>query len=196
MGEVWKFATSPWGYVLIGIVPIVLILMITGHAKLQARDPGSGHAGCPDWRVTKDVLVFGGASAYTFGWYWFLASWWLGETNPLSKYVFVYGILQLVLSAVQTLTLFVQILLIKDKVIPLKSHLEGCGYTTAWGPFWALYWLGKFSWFKGITVFLRDLITRVDYVASLPMTLLFSGLAKVLLGKSLIPVIRHVDHAH
>lgn len=182
-----------WAYVLMGFIPIVLQLLASGHAVLHPIDEGSGLAGCPDRRVTKDILVFGGSSAFTFGLQYYLLGMLFEGT--LGELFAVYAQFQLILSAIQTITYLLQVPRSELSSIRLKAHLQGCGWTTAWSPLWPLYWLGKIpglGWLREI----RDLLTIADYLVSLPATLMISVLTRLLFGKWTVPVVSSVDHYH
>jgi hypothetical protein len=149
--------------------------------------------GCPDKRVNKSVLVFGGSAGYTFGWYYFVLADLAGK--EMGQLFLVYGCMQFALSCLQSLTLFPQLLGQSRGTLQLKAHLQGCGYTTAWSVFWPLFWLQKIPFLSWV-VLLRDLLTIVDYLASLIPVIVLSVIFGLLTGRWIIPTISSVDRSH
>ena len=180
---------SPLVYALLGLLTILPTLLSSGHAKMHPIDPGSGYAGCPDERVIKDILVFGGSSAYTFGWPYFLAAWYFGDPWGILR---VYGITQLVLSGIQTLTLLAQVSKSHLKTFPLKAHFD-CGYDAAWNVIWPVFWFQRVRWLGWLGA-IRVVFTLIDYIASLPATIVISLISKALFGKWIQPVITKLDY--
>ena len=194
----------PFWYVFVGLVSILVWLVVTGHAKFSGVGRAE-HAGCVDKRVQKKIFVLGGSAGFTFGLQWtFLAGCLL---NPaLMKFIEQYGFscqrwvgfcktfayVQVALSGANTLLYLAQISRIPRGHFPFKAHLQGCGFTTAWSPFWPLFWISKlplFSWLG----FPRDFLTVVNYFFSLPATIALLLLTGVCTGRWGIPVIKSVD---
>lgn len=184
--------THSFEYVLLGFFPILIHLLATGRAKL------SGNArygwGCPDTRVDKKEWFFGGPAGMTFGLGWFLMGWLVPSWRPLFV---TYGWFQFVLSLAQWLrAMSILFRGYYETEILFKAHLQGCAYTTAWSPFWWLYWVGKIKLFKPLVTELRDMLTRIDCLFSLPGLLILEFLAFVITGVWLKPVIMNVEHPH
>lgn len=172
----------------------MLYLLATGHAVLRPIDPEDGPVvvGCPDRRMKKDMLVFGGSSAFTFGWYWFVAVQLVGDST-LADVFQTYGVLQLILSAFQLVSYLIQLRKSTAKVVYIKSHLEGCGFTTAWSMIWPLFWIQKIPFMKWV-VRVRDIATVVEFIASFPAMIIICVLTMAFYGKVTVPMITHIDH--
>ena len=177
-------------YSLIGLVPILMWLLITGHAN-GLRSGEAGCTGCPDRRVKKAALSFGGSAGLTFGWHYLIVAYML-LPGHLRNFFLAYGYLQFWLSTFNALSLLAQIRFVPVGVVHVKAHLQGCGFTTAWSPFWPLFWLGKVFPNKTI-LWLRDIITKVDWLVSLPAIGVLSILTYLLASRLLKPVVSPVD---
>jgi hypothetical protein len=178
-------------YIIGGFVSIMGFVVKKKHAKIEPIHSGSCHVGCPDIRVIKDGFVFGGAAAFTLGLGYFLL--FLMFRLPILGY---YGVFQFCLTLIQIVTLFLQIPhLVEQNELPyilIKAHLQGCGYTTAWSILWPIYWLQKIPGLSGLVV-VRDILTRIDYMSSLPILLLISIMVKLIYGKWVKSVLVVVD---
>lgn len=178
-------------YSLVGLVTILMWLLISGHAN-GFRQGDAGCTGCPDRRVKKAVLSFGGSAGLTFGWHYVVVAYML-PPGHVQNFFWAYGQLHFWLSAFNAVSLLAQLRAAPVGVVPVKAHLQGCGFTTAWSPLWPLFWLGKIYPSKKILV-VRDLITRFDWVVSLPAMAALSVIARVYMRRWLKPVIAPVDH--
>ncbi len=139
------FAAAMW---------LLIVFHLVGN-KYYGFWPNSGkkddekNIGCGDMRVYRYYVVFGGPAALSFGFpYWlitqvFVLPPWFNEYLIGFVYVqAVTGLLQLAVIFLGYMASF------DDDVEPgimwFKSHLWGCGWITATGPFWWLYWLQEF----------------------------------------------------
>ena len=206
----WFYQIDPtvlvWIYALVGFIPIMVVLLKTDHARLQSIGETSD-TGCPDTRIEKLILVFGGSAGLTFGGHYWLLGTLVGQ--PWQALFLVYAALHLALSGFQTAALLGQVFLWKKqgeltgRIAWLKAHWgdrfgrRGCGYTTSASPFWWLYWLALTTrprTIRGnIVGVLRDSLTLVDFVASLPATLTLSLIIRAAAGIWIIPTLRGVD---
>ncbi len=175
-----------------GLVPILMWLLINGHAN-GFKQGEAGCTGCPDRRVRKAALSFGGSAGLTFGWHYFAVAYIL-QPGHTQNFCLAYAKLHFWLSAFNALSLLVQMKVVPEGVVPVKAHLQGCGFTTAWSPLWPLFWLGKIFPSQNIIV-IRDLVTRVDWVVSLPAMGLLSISVRICARRWLKPVIAPVDHS-
>ncbi len=181
--------TTWLGYALLGFISVIMWLLIKGHANHLPLGE-TGHAGCPDRRVRKCVVVLGGSAGFTFGLQYFLLA---GLASNHGHALFLtYGKLQAFLSVFNTVVYFVQLRKTALSVVPLKAHMQGCGFTTAWSPLWPAYWLGQVPGLKWLH-WLRDGLTLLDYLSSFFPLMLISLFTKCLFGKWTMPTIAHVD---
>lgn len=196
-----------WVYALVGLVPILVTLLRTGHALLHPIGE-TEDGGCPDARVWKLLLHFGGAAGLTFGWHYRLAAGLVSEPW-LKAALLTYADLHFAGSLVQFLAYLLQAAVLKrqgkltKKVSQLKAHWgdkygrRGCGFTTGMSPFWWLYWLAlstkpKTLWGNIIGI-PRDIITLIDYLASLPAAIVLSLITRFTVGVWIRPTLRGVD---
>lgn len=200
----WKTVLI-WTYALVGFIPIMVTLLKTRHALLHPIGE-TEDGGCPDARVWKLLLHFGGAAGLTFGWHYWLLGFFIAE--PWRSLLWTYAGLHLILSAFQSLSLYGQVWYWQRKgalkeTITLKAHWgdrfgrRGCGFTTGASPFWWLYWLALTSkphtlW-GNIVGIPRDIITLIDFLASLPVVVVLSILTRLTLGVWIRPTLRGVD---
>lgn len=198
MEIVSKIFVAALPYYWMAFLPFLVIigyLLISGHASI-GRNGDSKTSCCGDKRVKRGVTVFGGSSAFTFGIHWGLLAYLIGlDTRPGMLFA-SYGLLQFILSCIQTVTYLSQLARYRKaniRVEPLKAHLEGCGFTTAWSPLWPLFWLSKVPALKGLVV-VRDAMTILDWLVSLPFVGFVLNPFALIVGKKIIkPEISHVD---
>jgi len=170
-----------------GLILILHLIYLLRSGKAQLAPLGQGPiACCGDNRenAIRESTVFGGASAFDWGLiYWLIA---LISTGLIRDLALGYALMRTIATGIQTIAFINQARQIKgSQTITLKAHLEGCGYTSAASPFWWLYWLGKISALKPAIIILRDGITRIDYLFSIPGTRFLSFLSFLLTGNKL-----------
>jgi len=185
-------------YFLVAFLPFVVIvayLLISGHASM-GRNGDSKTSCCGDNRVKRGVTGFGGSSAFTIGIHWGLLAYLIGLDTRLGMLFASYALLQFIVSCIQTVTYLFQLAKYRKaniRIEPLKAHLEGCGFTTAWSLMWPLFWLSKIPKFRGL-VLLRDLFTIFDLMVSLPFVIFVLNPLSLIVGKKIVkPGISHVD---
>ena len=91
----------------------------------------------------------------------------------------------------------------KTQLPRLKAHWgrkfgkRGCGSSTARSPFWFLYWLAipfsRDSVMGKVIGVIRDAITLVDFLTSLPAILVLNGITLVVAQVAWFPTIEGVD---
>lgn len=200
----------PWLiYAVLGFGSVVFMLMMTGHAVRGAKGAESQDAGCWDERVHKLIAVLGGAASFSFGWPYFAVSLIPGLPGWFGNLVLAYGSLQFVLSCIQTAILLVDTVRKKGKrefktQLPrLKAHWgrkfgkRGCGSSTARSPLWFLYWasipFSADSVTGKIIGVIRDAITLVDFLTSLPAILVIDVITLIVAQVAWFPTIESVD---
>ncbi len=196
-------------YAAAGFGSVVFELLRTGHAKRHAKGAGSQDAGCWDERVHKLIAVLGGAASFSFGWPYFALVLYGHLPIWIESLFLAYGTFQFVLSCVQTIILLVDTVRkkargeFKTQLPRLKAHWgrkfgkRGCGSTTARSPFWFLYWasipFSADSLAGKIIGVMRDAVTLVDFLASLPAVLVIDFIALIVAQVAWLPTIEDVD---
>jgi hypothetical protein len=170
--------STPFLSGLAGLILFVHLLLLLRNKSAFASPISQGTvACCGDARENniRQFTVFGGSAAFDFGLlYFFVASFSQGW---FAQIILAYAWMRFGASIIQTALFYWQALQVKSKdSIVLKAHLDGCGYTTAASPLWPLYWLGKISVLKHPIIAMRDLITRIDYLFSIPGIMLLNAI--------------------
>jgi hypothetical protein len=174
-------------------------LLITNHASLSPMGT-SPTTKCGDKReTTRGSTIFGGASAFDFGLAYGLAGIFLPLPYWLAVLLIGYANMRFWASIIQTLNFAIQSAKAElgqyDKEFYIKAHLDGCGYTTAASPLWILFWIQKIPGF-GWVVAIRDVITAIDFVFSLPGIGLLNVWTLLIRRRRTIPMLAHVDLGH
>ncbi len=170
-------------------------LLITKHAHLIPM-------GSFEWIECGDVreslrggTIFGGASAFDFG----LPEGLVGMFIPMPYWLAIlfigYANMKFWASVIQTVNFIAQSAKAsvgKSENFHLKSHLDGCTYTTVLSPLWILFWIQKIPK-MGWVVVIRDVITAIDFVFSIPGIALLNVWTLVVRHKFTVPTIGHVD---
>lgn len=206
--EVYKSGSALALFALIPLVPIILDLWINHKAGIRKNGDIVAIC-CGDMRVYRVFAIFGGSSSFTFGLHWAVLSYLFGilhwEISPIFGHsINVTAILAQIFAAYAALQFFVTIVQIfvfagglyfyKDEFanvrwIILKAHLDACGWTTGWSPFFIAYYLPKTE----PVVAFRDALTRIDWVVSLPAMIFLNIISLIMLHKFTVPRIKHVD---
>ena len=176
---------------LAGLVLVLHLFLLLGTRGAFASPIAAGPlACCGDARENsiRQITIFGGSAAFDFGLlYWLIAALTQGW---LAQLALAYAWMRLLASILQTLLFLAQALRVKaSEPYTLKAHLNGCGYTTVASPLWPLYWLGYISLLKRPILALRDLITRLDWLLSLPGIALLNLFTLPLKRQPVIPAI-------
>lgn len=196
-------------YGVLGFVSVVFELLRTGHAKRHAKGAGSQDAGCWDERVHKLIAVLGGAASFSFGWPYFALVLYGRLPIWIESLFLAYGTFQFVLSCGQTVILLADTARkkangeFKTQLPRLRAHWgrrfgkRGCGSTTARSPLWFLYWLAipfsRDSLTGKIIGVIRDAITLVDFLVSLPAILIIDFITLIVSQVAWFPTIEAVD---
>lgn len=175
-------------YALVGLVTVLLWLLKTNKASLNGNG-GRPCLACGDNRLDKTGVVFGGASAFTCGSMYYLLAWLFPQAQ---SFLSTYGHFQLILSLIQAVLFLVQAKKITADKIRIGAHDGGCGFTTGWGPFWPLFFLGKIKVLAPYVLSIRDFLTVVDLCFSLPLLGALSLITKFWLGKWTVPRFIHL----
>lgn len=170
---------------------------LASFAPVTVEGKGSNDVGCGDGRVYKQYVVFGGASAFSFGLLYTVLS--RITTGAWSEFFRAYALFQILLSIGQFVWFMVQV---QNKrptwIVGLKSHLNQCGFTTGWSPFWPIFFLSNVRFLKPVVATLRDALTVINWVESLPAMIIITLLTKLLVGQwtvsSIGPVDRFLPH--
>jgi hypothetical protein len=134
--------------------------------------------------------------AFDFGLAYGLAGIFLPLPYWLAVLLIGYANMKFWASVIQTLNFMWQSAAATgDGNVTLKSHWNGCGYTTAASPFWFLFWIQKIPGF-GWVVAIRDVITAIDFVFSLPGIGLLNVWTLLIRRRRTIPMLAHVDLGH
>ncbi len=176
---------------LAGLILILHLFLLLGTSAAYTIPFGLGPvACCGDARENSIRLftVFGGSAAFDWGLpYWLLATL---SSGWLAQFALAYAWMRFWASFIQTLLFLIQSLRVNDdRPFTLKAHLNGCGYTTAASPFWPLYWLSYISFIRRPVSALRDLLTRIDWVFSLPGILLLNAFTLLFKHRRVLPLI-------
>lgn len=195
-------------FAFIPLLPIILDLWINQKAGIR-KNGDIVAVCCGDMRVYRVFAIFGGSSSFTFGLHWAVLSYLFGmlhwEIAPifghlvnvtaiLAQTFAAYATLQFMATIVQMFMYGGGLYVYKDdfenvRWIILKAHLDACGWTTGWSPFFIAYYLPKTS--RVITF--RDVLTRIDWVVSLPAMIFLNIISLIMLQKVTVPQIKHVD---
>lgn len=176
----------------------LVVLLVTNHATVfpMGMSPATK---CGDKREsTRGSTIFGGASAFDFGLAYGLAGMFLPLPGWLAAICIGYANMRFFASLLQTVNFMYQSAKsVGEGNVTLKSHWKGCGYTTAASPLWIIFWIQKIPG-MGWVVIIRDIITTVDFVFSLPAMLVFNVWTLATRRRWTIPQIGPVDspHAH
>jgi len=187
----------------VAFVPLLVIFAIL-LAKQDAGFRKNGNIAavcCGDMRVYRVFTIFGGASSFTFGWHWAIIAYLVGLETFWGQWFAGYAVLQFVLTIFQIL-LFSNGIYVNSEdfegepVVVIKSHLEGCGMTTGWSPFFWLFFVAKLPLPEGVRRFItlwRDLLMYIDYVVLLPGMIILNVISLLTLRKFTLPRVKHVD---
>lgn len=190
-------------FVVIAALPlfyILLSLLINQQAGFK-KNGNLAAVCCGDMRVYRVFAIFGGASAFTFGMHWAFIAAMVGPLTLVGRIASTYAVMQCMISIVQLFAYSFGLYVYKEEfrdepVIVLKSHLEGCGMTTGWSPFFWLFFLAKLPLPERVRKFVtlwRDALTYIDYYVSLPGVLVLNIISLITLGKYTVPRVKHVD---
>lgn len=182
---------SAWLSALAGAILILhlAILLATRNAQLGPIAQGR-YACCGDRRETsiRQLTVFGGASAFDWG----LMYWLLGliAPQPLAALFLGYALMRFIASFVQSISFLAQAFSAPGKGnFTLKSHFDGCGYTTAANPLWSLFWLAKIPTLAPAVNRIRDAITAIDWFFSLPGIMLLNFFTLLIKRSAVLPAL-------
>jgi hypothetical protein len=154
----------------VGFLLIFIDLLFTKHAHTfpqdtQDLDPEVFYFKCGDYREKRDAVIFGGADAFTFGFWYLVWALWLEKyveigwwPRFLQLIVVCFFLLQFVLSIVELLVFTMGVIFApkETKKFVIKAHTGGCGLDTASNIYFPAYWLQKWSHQDGIAT-IRDI---------------------------------------
>lgn len=208
-GEMIRFATGPshqtWAVIafVIGPLPILIHLLATHNATFESFFVGK--CGCNDDRFVNVVEILGGAAGFSFGIieYW-LATNWLSNMGWFTDYTLGVAKMAFWLSAIQIAYFLLQLIFKRGKILKALAdknqsilvtlaHFLGCGWVTATGLFWWLYWL---QWIakkidsRSSELFIRlirDLEVPFKWIASLPANIALNLPTLIILQRFMAP---------
>lgn len=184
--------------VLLGIIPILGYLVYTKHASREVKI-GCSCARCWDRRWTvKTIALLGGASSFDFGTGYFFLSLFVQE--PIKSVFLGLAVLNLFWTIISTALLVYY--MVKDRkairaekgsVFWILAHMLGCGWITASGILFPLFWLQEWAKRKNhattetFLMRIRDFETLVRWGFSLPFVLILNVVTLPVLRKLTLP---------